>query len=90
MPDVIATRYPVARKSYRCDACEWLRGALGAVDFTFAELRLIVQARRNGWMIQPGQMYVLCIQKVDGDFCVFRAIPAIDDLCHKYDLYQEW
>lgn len=57
---------------------------------TFDELRLIVQARRNGWMIRPGQMYVLCIQKVDGDFCVFRAIPAIDDLCHKYDLYQEW
>lgn len=87
--EIIRESHPVARKVHICNACEFLREQLRETDFTFNEMRIIVRARRQGWMIQPGQIYLQQILKHGGDFYVFKAIPAIDDLCWKYDLYPQ-
>ncbi len=83
----------IARKKYTCNACEWISewiGHAGCYDyeFTYAELREIVKARRNAWSIVPGQEYIKQPQIYDGHFFVWRAIPAIHRICLKYDLYE--
>jgi len=80
---------PKARKDYRCDACEFINEAINEGYFSFAEMRLIVKAKRNGWKIKKGEIYDKCSGKFDGDFSVFRAIPEMNDLCLKHDLYYE-
>lgn len=83
----------IARKKHRCNACEWI-DASGVKDFvfhdkpTYAELRAIARAKRNNWCIMPGQEYIQQVCKTDGDFWVWRALPEIDAICRKYDLYE--
>lgn len=84
---------PVAKKAYHCNACEFLHNVLNdsAFIFTIGEYRAIVKAKRNGWKITAQQRYLKQVQ-VDPtarQIFVFRAIPEIDDLCWKYDLYPE-
>ena len=80
-----------ARKEYGCDASEFLyANCLSDLDgITFTEKKAIANARRNNWKIKPGEEYFKQISKYDGEFCMFRAIPAIDEICRKYDLYRE-
>lgn len=90
----MTTTKQMARKKYTCNACEWISEWIehpGCYDyeFTYAELREIVKARRNYWSIVPGQEYIKEMQNYDGYLTTWRAIPAIHALCLKYDLY-EW
>jgi len=84
---VLREEYPIARKDYNCSACEWIREDLR--DFTFAEFREIVRAKRNGWKIKKGQRYIKQINICDGDFCVYKAIPEIHDICIENDLFDD-
>jgi hypothetical protein len=90
MIEVISESKPVARKKYRCDACEYVLNEVNQGTFTIAEYRLIVAAKRNGYAIVPGQQYIKQFNKDGGDTYTFRGIPAMHDLCVKYDLYPEW
>lgn len=90
----ISTSKPVARKNYGCDACVWItEGILGydCIDdynMTFAELRSIVRAKQNGWRIMKGQKHLQAtIESCDGDLLSWRAIPEIDEICKKYEIY---
>jgi hypothetical protein len=81
---------PVARKKYTCNACEWIENHVDYLfygDFTYTELREIVKARRNNWCIVPGQQYIRAVQEYEGKLEVWRAIPAIHEICLKYDIY---
>lgn len=80
---------PIARKDYNCDASDFLCEMIGEVKFSFAELRLIVKAKRDKWRIKKGQKYLKVKGKWDGDFCTFRARPELDDICRKHELYYE-
>lgn len=80
---------PVARKDYHCDASEYINEALGESIFSFSDLRLIAKAKQDKWRIKKGQKYIKVKGKWDGDFCVFRARPELNDLCLKHDLYYE-
>lgn len=88
MIETISHREPIARKDYPCMASEFLRD-LGFCrsPLTFSELRKVVVARRNGWMIKKGTPYVYQFNKYDGDRYVFRAIKDIHEICLKYDVY---
>ncbi len=97
MPRVLSTTTPVARKTYECNACLWLQQALDGstpADFgmTMADVRQIVRAKRDGWMILPGQTYIRSVQKYSSEpgVDVVRSRPEIDTICHKYDLYDVW
>lgn len=79
-----------ARAEYECMASIYVKDMLSYYcngDFTFAEMRLIVEARRNGWRIRKGDPYVYQFNKYEGDTLTFRAIQAMHDLCVKYDYY---
>lgn len=77
-----------ARKDYDCDACNFIRDALGnGCRFTFSEMRAIVKAKHNNWKILKGESYINSAMLNDGDFYVFRSIPEIEQICQTYDLY---
>jgi hypothetical protein len=82
---------PKANKEYPCDSWSWLSNC-DDIDFselTFSERKAIAKAKRNGFKIKPGEMYRKVEGKWDGEFTTFRAIIALDDICHKYDIYDE-
>ena len=80
----------VARKDHACMACEWLlNDGLGNIEFSISEYRQIVKARRNGWKIKKGQKYLHQVCKHDGEIVDFRAIPEINELCWKHEIYQD-
>lgn len=82
---------PVARKTYLCDASEYVQEWLHQQIFTISEYREIVKAKRQGWKIQPGQKYIKQVGVDEGahEMMVYRAIPDMHDLCLKYDLFPD-
>lgn len=87
---VLSESTHTATKDHHCSACEWIRELLYDYEFTFAERRTIVKARKNGWIIKKGEEYLIQNSIQDGEFYVFKAIPAIHDICLEYDIYEEW
>lgn len=85
---------PKARKSYRCDAVDYVLDSDMLADrlFSITELRSIVKARRNQCQIQPGQRYIkqVSVDETTKEIYVFHAILEMHELCLKYDLYPEW
>lgn len=81
---------PTARKEHNCNACDYLLGAgWHDMGFSFSEFRAIARAKRNKWKIQIGQQYIKRTGVYDGEFQVFKAIPEINAICEKHDLYYE-
>jgi hypothetical protein len=89
MSVVLSETHPIAQKDYPCDASHWLHECDGLYGLSMSEKRAIVKAKRNGWKIKKGERYVKQANIWCGDFCQFRAIPAIHDICLKHDLYDE-
>lgn len=89
---LISESKPTARKAHNCMAWEYLDG-FGFGDFghelTYAEKRAIVRAKLNGGKIQPGEQYIRQFMNWDGEIGTYRAIPAIHDICIKYDVFDE-
>lgn len=92
MATILSDTKHIARKTYICNACEWVENIvvdnLYDYKFSYAELREIVTARRNRWRIVPGQLYRRIVSVERGDLYVWRVIPAIDAICHKHDIYE--
>lgn len=87
---LISEKYPVSRKDRPCMACETLSyWGIRAKDFTFAERRQLAIARRNGWRIKTGEKYLKQFIVCCGDAGTFQAIPAMHNLCLKYDMYED-
>lgn len=91
MDKTLRTETPIARKEYNCDAWEWLinDGEHYAGEFTFAELRSISRAKKKNGMIMPGERYYKAVGIWCGDFGVYRAIPEINDICIRLDMFEE-
>ncbi len=91
--EIISETLCVARKEYDCNSCEWLTADFFWRQekrfFTFDELKEIVKAKQAHWKIQKGQIYRRVTLKDNGELFVFRAIPAIDSICSKYEFYEE-
>lgn len=92
MSTLLSESKPRARKDHDCSACEfltvddWWRSGK---EFSFSELRSIVKAKENNWKIKKGEKYIRQALVQDGDFFQFKAIPEIDNICHKYNLYED-
>jgi hypothetical protein len=81
-----------ARKDYPCDSSFYIKEMLS--DFpkgklTFAEKRLIVEAKRDGWKILKGQPYEKQRNKFDGIINTFRSRPGLSKICNKYEFFPE-
>ena len=90
MAQLISETRPKARKQYQCDACSifndyWDADYLG---LTADEREDYLKAEASDFMILPGETYIKQVIKDDEVF-TFRAIPAIFDICVKYDLFDE-
>jgi hypothetical protein len=83
---------PVARKDYRCNACDAVRDMISGRGnpFTFKEWRAIVKAKQNGWRIKKGEKYLRQFNADGGDTWTYRGIPAISDICTKYKLFEDY
>ena len=89
MMELLSETHPVARKTYRCDASEYVRDACNQGIFTIAEYRKIIKVKRNGWKIQPGQRYIKQVVVDGGTIFTYRALAEMECLCQKYDLFPE-
>ena len=92
MSRVISNSYPVARKNYGCDACNWVTEWLDefVAILTFTEKRVVARARMNGWRIMKGEMHnKATIVGCDGELYTWRAITAIHELCVEHDVYED-
>lgn len=83
------TETVTASKDYPCNACVWLRNADLRGELSFAELRKVALAKRDGWKIKKGQKYLKTTGKWDGDFDTVRSRPEIDDICRDHEVYEE-
>lgn len=83
------------RKDHECNACLWLCEVLseirsGQIKLTFSELRSVIKAKNNGWMVKKEEPAIYCVGITDGDFDAWYSIPEIDAICSKYEIYCEW
>lgn len=85
-----------ARKDHRCDACYWLHNESSDIDYlvkergiTNDEINNIEGARKRNWKVKKGDVYVYQASVDNGEINIFKAIPAIHDICLKYGLYPE-
>ena len=76
-------------------AWEWLSNdELETGELTFAELRSIIKAERNKGKILKGEKYLyaygVCIDESNNTRKrePFRAIPEIDAICKRLNIYQ--
>lgn len=93
MPELIHESTQAARKAYRCNACEWIfdNGIVPDIwdELTYAEKRALVRAKRNRQRIMPGQQYRRMRLKCCGEAYTFRAIPEIDAICRRLEIYED-
>jgi len=83
--------YPKARKDYSCDAAEWIGNTVGFNEREFEpeDWEKIEAAMNKNFKILKGEKYLKVSGKYDGEFSTFRAIPALDEICKKYDIYED-
>jgi hypothetical protein len=84
---VIHDSKPIARKDYECMASVLIRDAGTYEYMTFKEKRECVKARQYSWHIRKGEQYIRQFNTDGSDAWTFTAIPAMHDICVKYDLY---
>jgi hypothetical protein len=83
---------PKARKDYHCMACENIQQAWNDADIQALpdnERDAYELARSHNFRIHKGEKYVCQSGVYDGEFYTFRGIPAMVDICHKYELFEE-
>tara|TARA_R100000951_G_C2592075_1_gene165384 strand:- start:603 stop:881 length:279 start_codon:yes stop_codon:yes gene_type:complete len=87
--EVLSETTQIASKDYNCDSSEWLReNGFGYCEFSFKEKRFIVAAKRSGYKIKKGDVYLKQNNKQDGRLYTFRSIPSIHAVCINHDLYE--
>ncbi len=88
--EILSETNPVARKEHDCLACDWLNksGYANEADLTPSEWQAYQLAESDCFKIKKGDIYVRQNNKFDGEVYTFKAIPAIHDICIKYDLYE--
>ena len=88
--EVLSESRPVAKKDHDCNACEWLNnsGYANEGDLTPDEWKVYQLAESKEFKVKKGEIYIRQNNKFDGEVYTFKAIPAIHDICIKYDLYE--
>ena len=92
MCDVIFQTERKARKTHRCNSCEWLFevGRLDVTGLTFAEYRKYIKLRRSFGRINPGDKYVQQTIRQDGEIVTLRYLTEAHELCLKLDAYPDF
>jgi hypothetical protein len=82
---------PIARKQYDDDNepyFDHFDHVEHLDDFTFAEKRVVAEAKARKWKIIPGMKYVKCSGKLDGEWCTVRSTPELNAICRRLELWE--
>jgi hypothetical protein len=83
---------PIARKEYHCQASEFVRDAWNDADIATLpekERNAFELAKSHNFRILKGERYIKQISIYDGSYGIFRGIPDMVDMCHKYELFPD-
>lgn len=86
---LLSERTSVARKKYRCDASARILEVDYYEDFTPEEMALVEKIRDDGCFILPGQTYKRAVYLEGGSLHTYRALPEMDAIAAKYDMWWE-
>lgn len=89
MSTLLSESFHIARKDHRCDACDCLLNYRDIEDFDGKDREAIELAKSHGWKILKGERYVRHVGVWHGDFSCFKSIPAIHDICSRYEIFDE-
>lgn len=85
------------KKDHECNACLWLNGIgsttesiFNQIEMTDAEKQSIINAHANRWKVKKGDPAIYRVGITDGDFSAWYSIPEIDEICIKYDIYDDY
>ena len=84
----ISESLQTATKDYDCNACEWIKSALGHLDFSFSELGVIALAKHDNYKIKKGDVYLRQSNNLNGSVCTFRARPEVHEICLRRGVYE--
>lgn len=89
-PIVLSEGIRTARKDYNCDASVFIHDAWNDNDIKHLEtdeIEAYYKAKATKFKIKKGDKYFFQGQIFDERKCTFRAIPEMNGICMKYDLY---
>lgn len=90
MPDFISRETLIADRGYPCDACDWVtNGALAGCGVSFGDLRVIAEAKHNGWNILEGEEYLKIVVVCGGKANIYRAIPEVYRVINDYGVFDD-
>lgn len=79
---------PKARKSYSCDASQWVIDLIDFQDLPFSEKRSFVRAKRDRFKILPGMKYRKVEGKCEGEFRVWRSRLDMEKIYQEHELWR--
>lgn len=94
MYTVLKDSVHTARKEYRCDGSEFLLNS-GIINnpkgfgVSFHDMRKLVIIRREKYKILPGTKYLYQAGVYEGDFYTAKIRFDVQDICMKYELYND-
>lgn len=80
---------PKARKEHHCQASDWILNFPYTEYFDEEEKEVFDQARREDFKILVGTKYMMFQGKWNGEFTTYRARKDLNDLCIKYEIFDE-
>lgn len=87
---IISRKIKRAKKEYTCAACDaWMASATNEIGLSSADTEILDLAEADYWRILPGQSYIWMLCVSDSGLSVFRARPAMDDLCRRHYVYDD-
>ena len=92
--EVLSHAIRTARKEYRCNACEWIVNC-DIMDFpsdygvTFSDKRKLVKIRQERYKILKGTKYIDYNIKDGGEISNVKSRLDANDICQKYELYED-
>lgn len=88
--DVYTKTNPVARKEYKCDACELIfRKEFREEDMSPEDWDTFMGAWGCDCKILKGEKYIKLKGFADGEPDTFRARPEIDEICVYNNFYED-
>jgi len=88
MISLLTDEIRVAKKHYRCDACDaWLDSNYGQKDVDADDWLTVEAAEACGWKILPSTEYRYIRYVEDGRFITVRHRLDMERVCYKYELF---
>jgi len=87
--NVLRDTIQTARRDYPCDACfAFSNSNYGEIDVDKDDWKTVITAENDKYKIKRGSKYRKIVY-VDGDIWTYRARIDMDNICQKYELFND-